>query len=123
MEKLDPERCLASFVLWYKLTKTTAKGTVVEKGRHASNYRGKLLDAMCVLLLLKAATVEPREYRRCKGFYDSEGVILYCNKPNEKVELDQSSDNLIHICKELLRGLPIKVYFGSVRGHADRHHL
>ena len=32
MEKLDPERCSAAFVLWFKLTGKTAKGTVVEKG-------------------------------------------------------------------------------------------
>ena len=57
MEKLDPERYSAVFVLRCKQTGKTAKCTVVEKRRHASNYRGELLSAMCVLLLLKAATV------------------------------------------------------------------
>ena len=76
---------------------------------------------MCVLLLLKAVTVVNREHRRCKGFCDNEGVIFHSNKPSEKVKLDQSSDDLVRICKELLRGLPMKVYFGYVRGHAYRH--
>ena len=76
---------------------------------------------MCVMLSLKAATVAPREYRRCKGFCDNKGVIFHCNKPSEKAKLNQSSDDLVHICKELLRGLPMKVYFGYVRGYADRH--
>ena len=105
MEKLDPER---------------SKGTVVEKGRHAGNYRGKLLGTMCVLLLLKAATVMPREYRRCKGFCDKEGVIFHCNKPDERVKLNQSSNDLVRICKKLLRSLPMKMYFSYVKGHADR---
>ena len=91
------------------------------KGRHASNYRRELLGAMCVLLLLKAATVAPREYRRCKGFCDNEGVIFHCNKPDERVQMNQSSDDLVRIRKELLRGLLMKVYFSYVRGHADRH--
>ena len=85
---------------------------MVEKGRHASNYRGKLLGAICVLLLLKAATVVPREYRRCKGFCENEDVIFHCNKPDDKVKLNQSSDDLVRICKELLGSLPMKVYFG-----------
>ena len=72
---------------------------------------------MCVLLLLKAETVVPREYRRCKGFCNNKGVISHCNKPNERVKLD----DLVCICKELLRSLPMKVYFGYVRGHADHH--
>ena len=55
------------FVLRCKQTGKTAKGIVEEKGRHASNYRGELLGAMGVLLLLKAATVGPREYRRSAG--------------------------------------------------------
>ena len=91
------------------------------KGRHASNCRGELLGAMCVLLLLKTATAAPREYIMCKAFCDNEGVIFHCNKPNERLKLNQSSDDLMRICKELLRGLPMKVYFGYVRGHADRH--
>ena len=120
MEKLDPGRCSAAFVLRYKLTGKTAKGTVVDKGRHADNCRGELLGAMYVLLLLKAATAAPREYRRCKDFCDNEGVIFHCNKPEERVKLGQCSDDLVRICKELLKGLPMKVYFGYVRGHADR---
>ena len=76
---------------------------------------------MCVLLLF--ATVVPREYRRCKEFCDNECVIFHFNKPDEKVKLDQSSDDLVRICKELLRSLPMKVYFGYVRGHADPTHL
>ena len=78
---------------------------------------------MCVLLLLKAATVAPREYRRCKGSCDNEGVIFHCNKLDERVKMNQSSDDIVRICKELLRGLPMKVYFGCVRGHADQHTL
>ena len=76
---------------------------------------------MCVLLLLKAATAVPREYSRCNGFCDNEGVISHCNEPDERVKMGQSSDDLVRICKELLKGLPMKVYFGYVRGHADRH--
>ena len=120
IEKPDPERCSAAFVLRCKLTGKTVKGTIVEKGRHASNYRGKLLGVMCVLLLLKAATVMPREYRRCKGFCDKEGVIFHCNKPDERVKLNQSSNDLVRICKKLLRSLPMKMYFSYVKGHADR---
>ena len=67
MEKLDSERRSTVFVLRCKLREKTARGAVVEKGRHASNYRSKLLGAMCMLLFPKAATVAPREYRRCKG--------------------------------------------------------
>ena len=95
MEKLEPERCSTAFVLRCKQT--------------------------CVLLLLKTATVVPREYRRCKGFCDNEGVIFYFNKPDEKVKLNQPIDNLVLICKELLRNLPMKAYFGYVRGHAVCH--
>ena len=76
---------------------------------------------MCVLLLLKAATVAPREYRRCKGFCDNECVTFHCNRPDEKVKLNQSSDDLVRVYKELLRSLPMKVYFDYVREHADRH--
>ena len=109
------------FVLRYKQTGKTAKGTVAGKGRHAGNYRDELMGAMCALLLLKAVTVVTREYRRCKGFCDNEGVIFHYNNIDEKVKLKQSSDDLVRICKELLRSLPMKVYFGYVRGHADRH--
>ena len=79
------------------------------------------MGAMVVLLLLKAATVTPREYRRCKGFCDNEGVIFHCNKPDERLKMNRSSDDLVRICKKLLRGLPVKVYFGYVRGDADKH--
>ena len=70
---------------------------------------------------MKAVTVVPIEYRRCKGFCVNKGVIFHCNKPDEKVKMNQSSDDLVCICKELLRSLPMKVYFGYVRGHVDCH--
>ena len=42
MEKLDSERCSSAFVLRCKLTGEIVRGTVVEKRKRASNYRGEL---------------------------------------------------------------------------------
>ena len=47
MEKLDPERCSAAFVLRCKQTGKTAKGTMAEKERHASNIEANSW-AQCV---------------------------------------------------------------------------
>ena len=52
-----------------------------------------------MLLLLKAAAVVSRKYRRCKGCCDNKGVIFHCNKPDEKIKLNRSSDDLVRICK------------------------
>ena len=99
----------------------TAKGMVVEKERHASDYSGELLGAICVLLLLKAETRRQQAHACCKGYCDNLGVIFYCKNAEKQLKLGQCLDDLIRVCKAILKDLPMNVHFSHVRSHADKN--
>ena len=91
------------------------------KSESASNYRVELLGALCCLLTVKAASDSGPGHGTCTGYCDNKGVVLHCamSKKHDKLKRNQSRDNLVRLCKELLRGMEIGVKYRHVRGHMD----
>ena len=120
-ENLDPTKCSAAYIITCKKTKKRLQGTVVDKSESASNYRAELLGALCCLLIVKAASDSGTGRGTCTGYCDNKGVVLHCagSKKHCKLKMKQSQDNLVRLCKELLRGMNIDVKYHHVRGHMD----
>jgi hypothetical protein len=120
-ENLDPTKCSAAYIIMCKKTKKRMHGTVVDKNENASNYRAELLGALCCLLIVKAAANSGTGRGTCAGYCDNKGVVLHCagSKKHDKLKSKQSQDDLVRLCKEMLRGMDIDVNYHHVRGHMD----
>ena len=98
---------------------------MVEKSTSAS----KLLGSLCCLLIVKVASKIVTGRGKCNGYCDNKGVVLHYTGPRKQVKMraKQSQDDLVRLCKELLRGMAISVTYHHVRGHLDdimrRDHL
>ena len=104
-----------------KTTSQRLQGTVVEKSPNASNYRAKLLGALCCLLIIKAAAESGSNQGKCDGYCDNKGVVIHCagSTRQSKIKIKQSQDGLVRLRKELLRGMTINVTYHHVKGHMD----
>ena len=104
-----------------KVSGQRLQGSVVKKSPNASNYRAKLLGALCCLLLVKAAAESGAGHGKCDGYCDNKGVVLHCagSTKQSKIKPKQSQDNLVRLCKELLSGMSIDVTYRHVKGHMD----
>ena len=120
-EDLDPTKCPAAYIIMCRKTKNRLQGTVVETSKSASNYRAELLGALCCLLIVKAASDSGSGHGTCTGYCDNKGVVLYCaaSKKHDKLKRNQSQDDLVRLCRELLQGMTIGVKYRHVRGHMD----
>ena len=104
-----------------KKTKNRLQGTVVGESESASNYRAELLEALCCLLIVKVASDSGSGRGTCTGYCDNKGVVLHCAgaKKHEKLKRKQSQDDLVRLCKELLRGMEVDVKYCHVKGHMN----
>ena len=94
---------------------------MVDKSKNASNYRAELLGALCCLLIVKAASESGADRGTCKAYCDNKGVVPHCmrSKRHDKLKQNQSQDDLVRLCKELLRGMEINIKYRHVKGHMD----
>ena len=95
------------------------QGTVVKKSLNASNYRVELLEALCCLLLVKTAAESGEGHGKCEGYCDNKGVVFHCagSTKQSKMKPKQSQDDLVRLCKKLLKGMSIDVTYHHVKGH------
>ena len=122
--------CFCAFI--FQCAETGKKATCTwAKLQHTSdNYRGKILGAIGLLLVLNAILTDPTSLAII-GELETELVgtlwtdykkgISHGNDPKRKLPHNQAHVDLILTMREMIKLLPIRAHFKYVQGHLDEH--
>ena len=122
MPEVSKEVCSAGFMIYCKVTKQQAKGSVVESSSSADNYRGEVLGCMMVQLLLRASLQQRHsEYAPVAIKCDNMGVVKHGNAPSRALKEKQAQADVLRVLKLLIMEYPGDVRYEWVASHQDKH--
>ena len=122
MPEVEKGICSAGYMVYCKVTKQRAKGTVVEASSGADNYRGEVLGGLMVQLLLRAASQQRHSpYAPVAIKCDNMGVVKHGNAPSCALKEKQAQADVLRVLKLLIDDNPLTVEYEWVASHQDRH--
>ena len=120
MPEVDKEVCSAAVMIYCKVTKCRAKGSVVEKSADADNYRAELLGGLLVQLILKAASQRRTSpYAPVAIDCDNMGVVKHGNTASKALQEKQAQADVLRVFKLIMLELPLEVMYRWVASHQD----
>ena len=122
MVDLDHTSCSAAFLIYCRTTGNTAIGSVAERSDAADNYRGEILGALMIQLVLRAATAGRNlPYKKATVFCDNRGVVLHGNRPRASLPEKQAQADVLRCLKQYVTENLFDVQFEWVKSHQDDH--
>lgn len=123
MPDRSEEVCSAAVVFFCMKTGKMATVTVAERtsAKVASNYRGELLGALLLTLILRAASLDDTvTYPDMVAYCDNKGVVIHGNNCTRSLSEKQAQADLVGTFRRVSSRLPFCLKYVHVYGHCDR---
>ena len=122
MSEISTEICSAAIMVYCTATGLSAKGAIVERTQDADNYRGEILGAMLLQLVLRAASQDrSAQYQPVVIHCDNKGVVNHGNSPGRALGEKQSQADVLRCLKNYVAYNPFESVYKWVPSHQDKH--